>query len=59
VNLAARPPSITSDQGGLYGRHSDGCNVAFLDGRARWLTLTALARTNERGDFPYFTKILD
>jgi prepilin-type processing-associated H-X9-DG protein len=59
VNLSARPPSIISDQGGLYGRHSDGCNVAFLDGHARWLTLTSLARTNDRGDFPYFTKIQD
>jgi prepilin-type N-terminal cleavage/methylation domain-containing protein/prepilin-type processing-associated H-X9-DG protein len=59
VDLMADPPRITSDQGGFYGRHTRGCNVAFLDGHARWLTLPTLARTNERGDFPYFTKILD
>jgi prepilin-type processing-associated H-X9-DG protein len=54
VDLAARPPRITSSQGGFYGRHSDGCNVAFLDGHARWLEIRELGKTNASGLFVYF-----
>jgi prepilin-type N-terminal cleavage/methylation domain-containing protein/prepilin-type processing-associated H-X9-DG protein len=54
VDLAAHPPRITSGQGGFYGRHSDGCNLAFLDGHARWIGIRELARTNASGLFTYF-----
>jgi prepilin-type N-terminal cleavage/methylation domain-containing protein/prepilin-type processing-associated H-X9-DG protein len=59
LDLASDPPRITSSQGGFYGRHNRGCNVAFLDAHARWLTIQELGKTNDRGNLPYFTKIRD
>jgi prepilin-type processing-associated H-X9-DG protein len=59
VNPSLHPPSITSDQGGFYGRHNDGCNIAFLDGHAKWLTIGELGKQNDRGLYPYFTPDMD
>jgi prepilin-type N-terminal cleavage/methylation domain-containing protein/prepilin-type processing-associated H-X9-DG protein len=56
VDLAARPPRITSDQGGFYGRHGDGCDLAFFDAHARWLPIAELARRNATGRYVYFTQ---
>src|SRR5262249_51064994 len=59
VNRGSRPPSISSVQGGFFGRHSDGCNVALLDGHVKSLRIPELARKTPMGRFAYFTPDLD
>jgi prepilin-type processing-associated H-X9-DG protein len=55
LNASHRPPSLTSIQGGFYGRYNDGCNVVFLDGHAKWLTISELGKKNASDRYPYFT----
>jgi prepilin-type N-terminal cleavage/methylation domain-containing protein/prepilin-type processing-associated H-X9-DG protein len=46
-------------QGAFIARHSAGLNVTFFDGHTKWLKINELARKNDAGNYPYFTKIVD
>lgn len=49
-------PNLTPKMlGSIPGRHSDGANMAFMDGHAKWYKLEALAQTNVNGVRPLFT----
>jgi len=49
-------PNLKPKQLGIIpGRHSDGSNVAFCDGHAKWFRLEAMAAVNSKGVRPLFT----
>ncbi|MDX1934911.1 MAG: DUF1559 domain-containing protein [Capsulimonadales bacterium] len=49
-------PNLTPPMlGSIPGRHSNGANIAFADGHAKWFRLDFLAQTNAQGIRPLFT----
>jgi prepilin-type N-terminal cleavage/methylation domain-containing protein/prepilin-type processing-associated H-X9-DG protein len=63
LDTTPRPPRIKSSQGDFVARHSEGLNLTFFDGHAKWLRIQELGKQNKDAGgnlyFPYFTKTLD
>lgn len=47
--------STTNTNQHFVGRHFDGANFAFMDGHAKWMKMTDVARTNSNGVMYNFT----